>query len=564
MHIHTRNEEINPEKLIADFEASGVYGGCVFSPSPDISVSEGGMNFDDRLKTVLAWSKGYEDRIFPVMWIHPYEDNVLEKVKICVDNGIAAFKMICDCYYIYEEKPMELLRAIAKTGKPVFFHSGMLYMKGKNTELAKYNHPAHWEALLSIPGLRFSMAHCSWPWTDECIALYERMDCSSKWHIKPDEKPPEMYIDITANAPDIYRKDLLTKLFSCSDSIGNRIMFGTDCIAEMYDSEKTENSLAKDAVIMDKLGVSLAVRNKMYYQNVLRFLGREDLIKEEDCVFSDAQPSDFPCEPKVKEICRKWYEKLSFPAEYNSQFDRALKEIRLSDAIDINRYDLTEKDGRYNLLAFLFMCEKLSEQYKEAGIDEKILLDTLGDIVLWLNAWSEVKGEMYLGEIHWLVRHMKMKIFRLGALEFFPAKTYCTCPELGLKEGDNVVEIHIPAGTGFSPEACKEAINEATKFFAKYYPDFKYNHYTCRSWLLDTELNKFLKEESNIIKFQKAFDILPDKHKESYSALKFIFKCNTTRLTLRTEVCSSGFSEKLKKHVLSGGKLYEGFGIIKK
>ena len=38
------------------------------------------------------------------------------------------------------------------------------------TVSCEYNRPLHWEAVCRIPGLRFSLAHCSWPWYDEAIA----------------------------------------------------------------------------------------------------------------------------------------------------------------------------------------------------------------------------------------------------------------------------------------------------------------------------------------------------------------------------------------------------------
>ena len=163
MHIHDFGGEPNPELLLEKMNLAGIYGGCVFSEDPKKG------EFDYRLEHVLACTAGYPERLFPVMWIHPYEKNIIENIRKAVDAGICGFKMICTDYYVYEPGCMDVLREIASLDKPVFFHSGILW-DGKVS--SNYNRPLNWEALIDIEGLRFSMGHCSWPWIDECIAMY--------------------------------------------------------------------------------------------------------------------------------------------------------------------------------------------------------------------------------------------------------------------------------------------------------------------------------------------------------------------------------------------------------
>ena len=67
MHIHARGTKPNPEALLKNMEKAGVYGGCVFSNRPIESREHGGTPFEERLAEVLAWTKGYEDRLFPVL-----------------------------------------------------------------------------------------------------------------------------------------------------------------------------------------------------------------------------------------------------------------------------------------------------------------------------------------------------------------------------------------------------------------------------------------------------------------------------------------------------------------
>lgn len=563
VHLHTDCSNPDVELLLKRMEEAGVWGGCIFSQRPDYDYPKTGLDFEGRVTQVLKWTKDYPDRLFPALWIHPYEENAVEKVKIAADRGIAAFKMMCTTYYPGEEQCLEVLRAIAKTGKPVFFHSGILYTASDEVEINKKNRPVNWEALLTVPGLRFSLAHCSWPWYDEMIAFAGRMYTNRNAYIPEGEIPPSMYYDLSPGGTPAYREDLLTKLYDFSPS-GAKCMFGSDQWVENYDPEKSKAILARDNKIFDKLGISLEKRNRMFYQNFLVFMGREDLIQEEDVYPSASGNIRCPYNPQVVDVCKKWYKKLGFPMEYDNEFNHALEEYKISDAIEIGRYDITERDGRRNLLSFLFMCEATEKAYKERGIDEKILLDTLGDIVLWTNVWSEVKGEMYLGELEWLRCHMRLRLFRLGSLEFISKKSPYACPELGLEKGDNVLDVHIPAGADLSPEAVKESLELAKEFYAKHYPEFEFKHFICYSWMMDTELSKLLNPDSKILKFQNMFTLVKSEEKENYSALKYLFKWNTARHNIRNAVCSSGFAEKMKSHILRGGKLNIGVGVMNK
>ncbi len=270
MHIHIFSRKENPPQpdpatMIASMEAAGVYGGCVFSNWPGPSHPVTGTDFDTRLEELLQWTRGYEDRLFPIMWIHPDEENILDKIDVAVKAGVMGFKFICNNFYVYEEKCMVLLRKLAELNKPAFFHSGILW---DNQVGSQYNRPLNWEALMTIKNLRFSMAHCSWPWIDECIALYSEYKYSP---IYPDGA--EMFFDLTPGTPDIYRKELLTKLYTVGFDTERSILFGTDNSAKEYSTDYTKKLLSLDGSILDELQVSQEKRQLVYEDNLMRFLG---------------------------------------------------------------------------------------------------------------------------------------------------------------------------------------------------------------------------------------------------------------------------------------------------
>ena len=127
MHIHAYNREINREALLAALESAGIGGCCVYSTRPEEASRLEGIPFDRRLAEALAWAEGYEDRIFPVLWIHPFEADILSKVRLAAEAGIAAFKIICTDFYVSDPRCLEVVREIARLGKPVIFHSGILW-----------------------------------------------------------------------------------------------------------------------------------------------------------------------------------------------------------------------------------------------------------------------------------------------------------------------------------------------------------------------------------------------------------------------------------------------------
>lgn len=559
-HIHLDGNDTNPRELIANLEKAGIYGGCVFSNPPREyrnDDSEGPLatdSFENRLESVLSVVKGYEGRLFPVMWVHPYEEDIINKVNIAVEAGIDGFKIICSNFYVYEEKSLELLRAIAKTGKPVFFHTGILW---DGQVSSNYNRPMNWEALIGIKGLRFSMGHCSWPWHDECIALYGKF-----LNALTMGDTAEMFLDTTPGTPDMYREDLFNKIFNIGYDFGKNIMFGTDCSADRYSSTWAAKWLKKDGELMDKFEVGKKVREDFYYNNLLRFLGKTEVKVEHLSPIPDNSNSWSAKGEDTKEVIEYWYRKIGFEPKFDEEFYKALKEIEIPDYTRISSYDLDCTDGKKNLLAFLYMCQELKAFYDEKGISEEILLDNLKDIAVWTRIWSEVKGELYLGELPWLSNHMTPRLFKLGRLQFCMGTLPEDIESKGLKKGDPIIEIHIPERGPLKPEECKESLEMAKEFFAKYYPDYDYRCFTCDSWLLGSDPEEIVNPESNIGKFIRMFEIIY-RH-EHDSALKYLFRWDTTWETVGNFTATSSLAKEMQKRALDGKHFDEGFGIIEK
>lgn len=273
MHIHIgATTPPNPQQLLENFEKAGIYGGGIISIEPKESYDAVRMDYEDRIENLLGWTKGYEeDRLFPILWIHPREDNLRAKIKDAVNRGVAAFKMICDDYYVYDAISMNAINWIAETGKPILFHSGILW--SGNAPASQYNRPVNWECMLNIPNMRFDMAHCSWPWNDEFYAVYGRMMGAYR---KDPKGSPEMFGDLSPGTPAVYREELFKKIFFGCYDMSHSIMFGTDLGASNYNYEAAKKLIDFDNALYDKLGISEEKRKLIYEDNFLRFIGKKN------------------------------------------------------------------------------------------------------------------------------------------------------------------------------------------------------------------------------------------------------------------------------------------------
>ncbi len=263
MHVHIYDRNVNADDFVEKLDKAGVYGASTFSLAPEFG------NVLDRLDHVIKFSgKYYYDRIFPVLWVHPFEKDAIKAVKRANDMGICAFKMICDNYDVYDKKSLKLIDEIKKTGKPIIFHSGILW-KGKNTSI--HNRPVNWECMNEVGDVKFSMGHVSWPWVDECIALYGKiLNTYTKY---PNDPMAEMFFDVTPGTPKIYRKEMWYKLFNVGYDVKNNIIFGSDCRAETYKTTWVKDWLITDNRILDELEISNEIREQVFSKNFLRFMG---------------------------------------------------------------------------------------------------------------------------------------------------------------------------------------------------------------------------------------------------------------------------------------------------
>ena len=266
-HIHLRHPGLETGDFLGRLDAAGVAGGIVISlPPPTFQRLPQNQSAQARLEHVLAWCAA-RPRLYPFFWIDPIDAAAPAQVEAAAARGIAGFKVICDRFPPGQAAAMWVYRAIATTGRPLLFHSGILW-DGKASSV--YNRPTEFEVLLDVPKLRFSLAHISWPWCDELVAVYGKF--LNAGSIRPDTSV-EMFVDTTPGTPAIYRERALANLFGAGYDVANNVWFGSDCYADAYNGEWVRQWYDRDTAIFRSLGLGEDMPARVFGKNLERFLG---------------------------------------------------------------------------------------------------------------------------------------------------------------------------------------------------------------------------------------------------------------------------------------------------
>ena len=170
-HVHVGHAPIERDDLLRKMDRARVEKTILLSDEPDIgqrSESDRAAYNSCRLKQIVSLANNC-DRLYPVYFVNVIEEDAASQVDTALDAGVIGFKIICANHYPDDERAISIYSQIARAGKPILFHSGILWDFGAN---AHYNRPGNFEILLLIPKLRFALAHIGWPWCDETIAVF--------------------------------------------------------------------------------------------------------------------------------------------------------------------------------------------------------------------------------------------------------------------------------------------------------------------------------------------------------------------------------------------------------
>lgn len=215
-HIHCRGDAEGSEVLKA-MDAQQMDKAILFAP-PMTASNEEAMESIEIIAEICAPDP---ERLIGFAWIEPTLSRAVEHVERAVnDKGLKGIKMIPDHWYPYEERFFPVYEKIEELRKPMLFHSGILFGR---MDSSRFCRPVNYEVMIHFPKIKFALAHISWPWTDECIAVGGRMRAAAH---RGDVPQRQMYIDTTRGTPDFYRADALDKALKYLGS--DWLIYGSD------------------------------------------------------------------------------------------------------------------------------------------------------------------------------------------------------------------------------------------------------------------------------------------------------------------------------------------------
>jgi len=284
-HIHLSSLVASvdpPEVFIEKAASAGIDGGTLMSlpPSSYREDSRRSQHWRDRLEYILEYTS-HTPGFHPFFWIDPTEPDAFEQISSAASAGIWGYKCICNRYA--PEACLKQFAAMAETGLPIHFHTGILF---DHYASSKFTRPGAYECLLEVPNIRFALAHVGNPWVDEYVLLYAKFQAAMR--NAPGVRRLRMFIDLTPGVTRLRRHDMFRMLLlsgyanPCSD-----IIWGTDCLFNSYDVNKTAFWLDFDKKLIGKVAEESKANPGFYPQlpddlwrkiteeNLLAFYGKQ-------------------------------------------------------------------------------------------------------------------------------------------------------------------------------------------------------------------------------------------------------------------------------------------------
>jgi hypothetical protein len=307
--------------------------------------------------------------------------------------------------------------------------------------------------------------------------------------------------------------------------------------------------------------------DKLYISDINKYFNfREPLLNEIICTAQRLNESE-----ELKKLVWNYHCAIFKTDEFGKCRETLQKEL------SSHSQDVT---ALFSTIVLLSGFETVKDYYREKGISEKVLKDTMADLPLWIEHYYDNYKTYGLNEFNWLLCHFRCKLFKLGRLQFMAGKFhekitafqniesgelmtlshcgikyrqdglidgtsgiyddeswesiytegnviingnpilngYCVKESIKLdahcwrkvfESGDNIIEVHIPAGEKMDFEKCVQSYELAKKFYKDYFPEKQLKAFVCESWILDPRLQNILPEESNIVRFQKYSMLFP-------------------------------------------------------
>ena len=173
--------------------------------------------------------------------------------------------------------------------------------------------------------------------------------------------------------------------------------------------------------------------------------------------------------------------------------------------------------------------------HRSRGVPAAISWASLADLGRHEAIHRLVTGMTGVDAPRWLTLHVRGLLFEVGPLQYEPINLGPGVPQPwygdsdahrrgpGFGAGDPSVAIHIPSGARLDPAACGESMCDAAALLDEVLPSPGRRVLTCSTWLLDDQWSEYLPPSSNILGFQRRFELVPGWEDADEIVLAFAF-----------------------------------------
>ncbi|MGW7682410.1 acyltransferase domain-containing protein [Kribbella sp. NPDC054772] len=156
--------------------------------------------------------------------------------------------------------------------------------------------------------------------------------------------------------------------------------------------------------------------------------------------------------------------------------------------------------------ALLASVPRLRELHARRGVPESVTRTSVSALGGLMGTHRHLCGRPGVGLMSMWTPPLR---FRGADYEF--GRHAFTRTQLGMGDevSGHVLSLHIPPTGRLDAQASEESIATAVESFKRWYPEEPVSAFVCHSWLLDPQLAEYLRPESNIMRFQSRFDLLP-------------------------------------------------------
>lgn len=261
-HLHCTGRETRDDVLRA-LDDSGIDTGVLLAPflgdgyslADPASLRRG----NDHLARLVS---GAPDRLVGLAVINPADAGAPADLRRAIEAGLTGAKMVPSGWYPYDDHVQPAFAEAARLKLPLLFHSG-IFIDGRS---GRFCRPTFFEALRDHPGVRVTLAHVGWPWTDEAIAvaLIDRI------HGVPDADCV-FRLDLSFGPPPPYRLEVLRRALEVLGP--GSLQFGSDCFLPCSGAEIAERR-GWLVHVLDELQADDGVRQQIFSGTAATWLGR--------------------------------------------------------------------------------------------------------------------------------------------------------------------------------------------------------------------------------------------------------------------------------------------------